>query len=102
MSFPNDSSAGLDDISPQIVKELTAMSNGQTGLDFFKAFTNLVNVILEKKVPFELRPYFFGAKLIAPKKPDGGLRPIAIGKTIRRLSAKCAGYHVVESRQARY
>ena len=61
-----------------------------------------MNVILEGKVPFELRPYFFGSKVIALKKSDGGLRPIAIGNTFRRLSAKCAGYHVFESRQARY
>ena len=102
MSFPNGSSAGMDGISPQILKDLTAKSKRQTGLNFVRALTNLVNVILEGNVPFELRPYFFGAKLIALKKPDGGLRPIAIGNTFRRLSAKCAGYHVFESRQARY
>ena len=102
MSFPNGSSAGLDGISPQILKDLTAKSNGQFGLNFLKALTNLVNVILEGKVPFKLRPYFFGAKLIALKKPDGALRPIAVGNTFRRLSAKCAGYHVFESRQTRY
>ena len=102
MSFPNGSIAGLDGISPQILKDLTAKSNRQTGLNFLRALTNLVNVILEGKVPFELRPYFFGAKLIALKKPDGGLRPIAVGNTFRRLSAKCAGYHVFESRQIRY
>ena len=102
MSFPNGSSAGLNGISPQILKDLTAKSNGQTGLNFLRASTNLVNMILEGKVPFELRPYFFGAKLIALKKPDGELRPIAVGYTFRRLSAKCAGYHVFESRQARY
>ena len=45
---------------------------------------------------------FFGAKLIGLKKPDRGLRPIAVGKTFRRLSAKCAGYYVFESRQATY
>ena len=61
-----------------------------------------MNVILEEKVSFELRPYFFGAKLIALKKPDGGLRPIAVDNTFRRLSAKSAGYHVFEKRQARY
>ena len=68
MSFPNGSSAGLDGISPQILKDLTAKSNAQTGLNFLGALTNLVNVILEGKVPFKLRPYFFGAKLIALKK----------------------------------
>ena len=61
-----------------------------------------MNVILEGKVSFKLRPYFFGAKLIALKKPDGGLLPIAVGNTFRRLSAQCAGYHVFESRQAKY
>ena len=69
MSFPNGSSAGLDGISPQILKDLTAKSNSQTGLNFHRASTNLVNVILEEKVPFELPPYFFGAKLIALKSP---------------------------------
>ena len=102
MSFPNGSSAGLDSISPQILKNLTAKSNGQTGLNFLRALTSLVNVIQEGKVPFELRPYFFGAKLIALKKLDRGLRSIAVGNTFRRLSAKCAGNHVFESRQARY
>ena len=61
--FPKGSSAGLDSISPQIFKDLTASSNGQPGLNFLKALTNLVNVILEGKVPFELQPYLFGAKL---------------------------------------
>ena len=87
---------------PQILKNLTAKWNGQTGLKFLRALTNLVNVIREGKVPLELRPYFFGAKLIALKKPDEGLRPIAVGNTFRRLPAKCAGYHVFESRRARY
>ena len=102
MSFPNSSSAGLDGISPQVLKDLTAKSNGQTGLNFLRALTNLVKMILERKVPVELRPYFFGAKLIALKKTDGCFRSIAVGNTFRRLSAKCAGYHVFESRQTRY
>ena len=92
MSFHNGSSAGLDSISTQVLKDLTAKSNGETGLNFLRASANLVDVILEGKVPFELRPYSFGAKLIALKKQN----------TFRRLSAECAEYHVFESRQARY
>ena len=53
-------------------------------------------MILEGKVPLELRSYLFGAKLSAL------LRPITVGNTFCRLSAKCAGYHVFESRQANY
>ena len=98
ISFHNGSRAGLDGISPQILKGLTAKSNGQFGLNFLRALTNLVNVILEGKTPFELRPYFFGPKLIALKNFHRGLRPTAVGNTFRRLSAKCAGYHVFELR----
>ena len=67
--FPIGSTAGFGFILPQIFEKLTAKANGQTGLFFLRALTNLVNVILEGKVPFELRPHFFGAKLFALKKP---------------------------------
>ena len=71
MSLPNGCSACLDGISLQVLKDLTAKSNGQPRLNFLRALTNLVNVILGKNEPFEHRPCFFGAKLIALKKPDG-------------------------------
>ena len=35
-------------------------------------------------------PIFYGAGLIALSKEDGGVRPIAIGHTIRRLAGKVA------------
>ena len=68
MSSPNGPSTGLDNFSRHVFKDLTAKSNGQTGLSFLRALTNLVNVILDGKLSFELRPYFFGGKLIAPEK----------------------------------
>jgi hypothetical protein len=37
-----------------------------------------------------VRPFFFGATLLAFNKKDGGLRPIAVGATLRRLVAKIA------------
>ena len=89
-SFPNGSSAELVGIWHRVLKHLTAKSNGQTGLKFLRALTNLVKVILEGEIPFELRPYFFDAKLIALKKSDRGLRLTAVGNTFCRLSAKCA------------
>ena len=36
MSFPNGSSAGLDGILPLILKDLTAKSNGQTGVNIWE------------------------------------------------------------------
>ena len=39
--------------------------------------------------PRELAPFIAGAPLMALMKQGGGLRPIAIGETIRRLVSKC-------------
>jgi hypothetical protein len=39
--------------------------------------------------PRELSPFIAGAPLMALVKQGGGLRPIAIGETIRRLVSKC-------------
>jgi hypothetical protein len=38
--------------------------------------------------PEEVRPYLFGARLVALVKKDGGLRPIACGEILRRLCGK--------------
>jgi hypothetical protein len=37
-----------------------------------------------------VRPFFFGATLLAFSKKGGGVRPIAVGVTLRRLVAKVA------------
>ena len=52
---------------------------------FFLNFA-LSGVVLES-----VRPFFFGAKLVALKKKDGGIRPIAVRNTLCRLGVKCAG-----------
>ena len=93
MFYANSSSARLDSILPQILKNLTAKSNGQTGLNFLRALTNLVNVILEGKVPFELRPYFFGAKLIALKMPDRGLKAILSSGCLQKVPDTMSSNH---------
>ena len=68
--------------------DLERFDNGQSGRNFLRALTNLVNVIREGKLPFELRPHFFGEKSMALKMPDGRIRSITVGNTFRRLSAK--------------
>ena len=88
MSFPNGSSAGTDKIYPQVFKDLVSKSNGSAGLSFLKSLTKLINLIEDGKKPEPLRSFFFGAKLIALKKIDGGLRQIAIGNTLRRIASK--------------
>ena len=41
-------------------------------------------------MPDPIRPLFYGASLCALEKKDGGIRPIAIGNTLRRLATKVA------------
>ena len=41
------------------------------------------------KVPDHVRPFLCGARLVAGKKKDNSLRPIAIGNLLRRVVAKC-------------
>ena len=44
--------------------------------------------------------YFFGANLLSLNKADGGIRPIAIGCTLRHLSSKCVGASVSEEMES--
>ena len=46
------------------------------------------NIVLQGIIPEDIRPIFFGAHLMALSKKDGGVRPIAIGFTLRRLVGK--------------
>ena len=99
ISFPNGSAVGPDKIVPQIFKDLVSKSNGSAGLNFLKSLTKLINLIGDRKTPKTLRPFFFGANLIALIKIDGELRPTAIGNTLRRIASKCAGSKALSERQ---
>ena len=50
---------------------------------------------MEGKTPTSIQPFFFGANLTALQKKQGGVRPIAVGCTLRRLAAKVASSKVV-------
>src|SRR5207245_2636140 len=52
--------------------------------------------VLSGKTPAWVRPVLFGAALFAFSKKDGGIRPIAVGLTLRRLVAKVACRSVSE------
>jgi len=53
-------------------------------------YENFSNLVLAGSVPLTIRHLFFGANLIAFRKKDGGVRPIAIGLALRRLIARAA------------
>ena len=93
MSFPKGSEAGPDKIVPHIFKDLVSKSNGSAGLNFMKSLTERMNLIGDGKIREPLIPFFLGAKLIALKMIDGGLRPIAIGSTLRLIKKFHVKWH---------
>lgn len=96
-SFPNGSAGGLDGLSPQHLKDLLGHSCGEAGDGLLKELTFLVNLMLQGKVSQEVTSILYGANLCALIKRDGGIRPIAVGTTYRRLAAKCCCKAVSET-----
>lgn len=91
-SFPAGSAGGPDGITPQHLKDLTAP--GVSG-DLLEVLVEFVNTLLNGGLPDNINEVLYGGNLLAVQKKDGGIRPIAIGYTWRRLAAKCANAYVV-------
>ncbi|XP_063538102.1 uncharacterized protein LOC134747408 [Cydia strobilella] len=89
-SFYNGSASGLDGLRPQHLKELTSVSAGDNGGKLLESLTRLCNFLLRGMVNPQACPYLYGASLCALAKRDGGVRPIAVGNTLRRLVSKLA------------
>ena len=49
----------------------------------------MVNLLCAGRAPPTILPYLCGATLLACNKKNGGLRPIAVGEVLRRLTSKC-------------
>ena len=93
-SFRKGSAGGPDGLRPQHLKDMLSVdSSCQVLLPALTAFAQLV---LEGRTPTFIRPYFFGANLTAIQKSEGGVRPIAVGCTLRRLVSKVAGRKIME------
>lgn len=90
-SFPAGSSGGPDGLRPQHLKDVLQTNDPESG--FLSAITGFVNMVLAGCCPPEITKYFFGGRLIALRKKQGGIRPIAVGFTLRRLVSKCASLH---------
>ena len=99
-SFPSTSAAGPDGLRPQHLKDMIGYAAGEGGHLLLKALTEFINFTLEGKVAPLARHFFFGASLTALTKTDGGVRPIAVGCTLRRLAAKCASNNVKQAMAA--
>ncbi|XP_055353423.1 uncharacterized protein LOC129599259 [Paramacrobiotus metropolitanus] len=86
-SFPSGSAGGVFGLRPQHLKDLLIRKD-DTQSELCLALTDLATMVFRKNLPEDVRPYFFGANLIPLLKKDGGIRPIAVGETLRRLFSK--------------
>ncbi|CAH2246759.1 jg8812 [Pararge aegeria aegeria] len=57
--------------------------------------------MLSGQVPQQILPVSYGANLVALTKKDGGIRPIAIGSNLRRLTSKICYLAVKEKVSAK-
>jgi hypothetical protein len=89
-SFPAGSSPGLDGMRPQYLKDIISLSAGEAGQRALRALTKLCNFLLSGQLPSEICHLLYGASLCALHKKDGGIRPIAVGNCLRRLTSKLA------------
>jgi len=93
LSFPAGSAGGPDGLRPQHIRDMLLCREAESG--FITALTAFVNMTLSSRCPSEVAPVFFGGHLLALNKISGGIRPIAIGFTLRRLTSKCANAYGV-------
>ena len=87
-SFPVSSSSGPDGLRPGHLMSMTNKGSGAAGERLKEVLTDACNHILSGKIPETIRPAFYGASLCALSKKGGGIRPIAVGNTLRRLATK--------------
>ncbi|PXF39673.1 hypothetical protein BWQ96_10627 [Gracilariopsis chorda] len=87
-SFRKGSAGGPDGLRPCHLQSLVSRKASEAGARLLTTLTGFVNLILRGDVPEFARPVFYGATLSALGKKDGGVRPIAVGNTLRRLAVK--------------
>lgn len=86
-SFPPASSGGCDGLTAQHLLDLLAVG-GEVRRLLLGSLSRVCDLIARGQVAEDARNLVFGSWLVAASKPGGGLRPIAIGGTLRRLTAK--------------
>jgi len=85
LSFPPGSAGGPDGLRPQHIRDMLFCR--EAGSEFLSALTAFVNLVLAGGCQVDV--VFFGGRLIALNKKSGGIRPIAVSFTLRRLVPKC-------------
>ena len=98
-NFRKGSAPGPSGLRPEHLRAALLSSNSRKDSTLV-ALTRFVNRMLAGEVPTAVAPYLCGARLHAGNKKDGGIRPIAVGNLVRRLTSKCAAAAVASKAAA--
>ncbi|KAJ9437513.1 Retrotransposable element SLACS 132 kDa protein [Diplonema papillatum] len=82
-SMPRGTAAGPSGLTAQHLLDLLGPA-----CPLAEPLAAAVGCLAAGKMAESARPFWYGAKLVALEKKDGGLRPIACGEILRRLAAK--------------
>jgi hypothetical protein len=93
-SFPLDSAPGPTALRIQHILEALGPA---TSTPLLEQLTSLTNALAQGSAPAEVAPYLAGAGLMALAKPKGGVRPIAVGEVLRRITGKALCAQAKES-----
>ncbi len=89
-SFPKGTSCGRDGLRAQHLLDALCGEGSFIATDLLQAITSVVNLWLSGRCPLVLAEFIASAPLNPLLKPDGGIRPIAVGCIWRRLVSKVA------------
>ena len=85
-AFPAETAPGPSGLRVQHLRD--ACFAGGTD-NFVAQLTAVVELLAQGRAPAAVAPVLAGASLVALPKPAGGVRPIAVGELLRRLTGKC-------------
>ena len=92
-AISSGSAAGIDGIRPLHLQDMIAGDTMESGRRLLGALAKLSNLMLAGGIPDFACGALYGASLCALEKKGGGIRPIAVGSSYRRLTAKAAARH---------
>ena len=75
---------------PQLLQDILRRTAAPLRDRTLADLADMVAVMIHGTLPLDLSPLLASAGLVGIPKPAGGIRPIAVGLTLRRLAGKVA------------
>ena len=79
-TFASTSGAGPSGLRPSHLQNALRFSSGDQTL---RLLSEVVLLMMRGEIPDDVRPWVCGASLMALRKPNGSLSPVAVGETLR-------------------